>query len=161
MWAAWSLGVVFWLWFSGLSLAKTAQNAVRFFLLVFRGDFVFLFGCFWKVPLDLGCCSGNFCLINCCPLSGWCTALVCLIEKAQNAACFFSLVFRGGLVLLTGGFWKVLLCLGLRSNNFYLRNCRHQSGLFRASVCIAASTRCCSACVSRGPKQLFMCACRG
>ena len=50
----------------GLCLAKTARNAARFFLFVFSG--CFLSSClavFWKVLLGLGCCSNNFCLINC------------------------------------------------------------------------------------------------
>ena len=67
--------VGYWLSFIGSCVVKTARNAARFFLLFFGGDLLLVF-LIWKVLLGLGLCSDNFCITNCCPLSGPSCALV-------------------------------------------------------------------------------------
>ena len=67
-----------------------------------------------------------------------------MLQTTQNAGSFFSLgFFRGDFVFLIWMFWKVLLGLGIYSDNFRNLNGCPLSDLGRAVASIETSTKCC------------------
>ena len=78
----------------GFCVLKQHEMLPVFPFLLFRVEFDFLIGCFWKVPLGLGFCMGSFCLINCLSPKQSVRALIYL-ETARNAARFSFFLFWG------------------------------------------------------------------